>query len=124
MSGVLIHSAPNVNADTAGVTGGGVSTPSVAPLSPTEYFSNMVHTDMGGLGHLFGHGVFHAVATPLEHATDSVFTELGGMAHLPHVLSPHVGGRTADGVQVESFQPRFVDTVRGELSKFRSRLGL
>jgi hypothetical protein len=126
MAGILSYSAQNQN--NAGITTAESVTPTAHAASPTEMFHNVFSSDMGGLGHLFGHGVEHVVATPLETASDSIRTTLGGFARATRLNGPAmahpIDGDHTIGTELNTAVPSFTDTVRLEFSRLRSRLGI
>jgi hypothetical protein len=126
MAGILHYSAQNQN--NAGITTAETVTPTAHAASPTELFHNVFSSDMGGLGHLFGHGVEHVVATPLEVASDSVRTTLGGLSRATRLNGPAmahpIDGDHTIGTELNTSVPRFSDTIRLELSRLRGVLGI
>jgi len=126
MAGMLHLSAQNIN--NAGITTAEQITPTAHAASPTEMFYNIFSSDMGGLGHLFGHTYENVVSTPLETPSDSVRTVLGGMTRATRLNGPAMAhptdGDPTIGTDYTTALPRFTDTVRHELTRLRDRLGI
>ena len=126
MAGILSYSANQQNP--AGITTAQLQTPTAHAASPTEVFHNVFSSDMGGLGHLFGHTADHVVATPLETATDSVRTALGGLTRATRMAQPAmahpIDGDHTIGTELNLSVPTFTNTVKLELSRLRDRLGI
>jgi uncharacterized lipoprotein YajG len=130
MAGLHVLAADKLNADTAGLTSVDIATPTVAATSPTEYLSNVLHSDMGGLGFLFGHNASHNVNTNLE-APQITHTAQGGAQRAWHAIASKVEvpieGITTDAVDKWAF----TDTLRQvgaewsqRFSTLRQNLGL
>ena len=126
MAGMLHLSAQNIN--NAGTTTAEQTTPTGHMASPTEMFYNVFSSDMGGLGHLFGHTADNVVHTPLDVASNSVQTVLGGMSRATRINGPAIAhptdGDTTIGTELNVSTPRFTDTVRYEFTRLRDRLGI
>jgi hypothetical protein len=128
MSATNLPAVNQLNADAQGLTSNAVKLPTEAGLTGTEFFTNMVSTEAGGLGHLFNHNVTHAVAVPLEQATDSVRTSLGGFIRATRsFVSEHpliTDGDYTAGTPETPVLPKFIDTLQQQVNKLRSYLGI
>jgi len=126
MAGMLHLSAQNIN--NAGITTAEPTTPTGHMPSPTEMFYNIFSSDMGGLGHLFGHTADNVVHTPLDIASNSVQTTLGGFTRATRLNGPAMAhptdGDPTIGTDLTTALPRFTDTVRHEITRLRDRLGI
>ena len=120
MGAINYLSAEQTNANTAGLTSSEHTPPTAAPTSPTEALFAVLHTDMGGLGNLFGHGATQAVSTVLDHSA-ATLGNLGGAMRPEHLAASNtpqpVDGHPHLGTELASNLPTVADTVRGEAQR-------
>ena len=128
MSASIIPAANQLNADTSGMTTNQVQIPAAHSTTATEFFSQHFNTEAGGIGYLFGHNLTNAVVTPIEKATDSIQTNLGGFIRSTRsFVQEHpliTDGNPFVGTPSSPVAPAFTDTLRQQVNKLRSFMGL
>jgi hypothetical protein len=126
MPAILKVASDKINADTAGLTSAEPKIPTAQGTSPTEFVSQFVGSEYGGLSHLFSTDLPQVVDTSLDRPTDSLRGKLGG-------LVPARGSVVAPGPTVQpdsakttvaSAGQHAVATTGSGLHKLRKAFGL
>jgi hypothetical protein len=126
MPAILKVAADKINADTAGLTSAEPKVPTAQSTSPTEFVSQFVGSEYGGLSHLFSTDLPQAVDTSIERPTDSLRGRLGGLVPAKgSVVAPGPTSTPDSAVLTEAPAGQTaVATTGSGLHKLRKAFGL
>jgi|ERR1700685_1304425 len=126
MPAILKVASDKINADTAGLTSAEPKVPTAQGTSPTEFVSQFVGSEYGGLSHLFSTDLPTPVVTAVERPTDSLRGRLGGL--VPAKGSVVAAGPTVQPdsakTTVASAGQQAVATTGSAAHKLRKAFGL